>query len=303
MSSRQTAASASRLDATAPMPSRPSGNVPAALLVLASLFGIQAGGAVATGLFSQVGVSGAVSVRLGFAALILLAVHRPTFAFFRKAWNVVLPAGAVVYAHHVCFYEAIARLPLGTATTIEFLGPFVLGLCLSDRWGQRTWACSALLGVVLLCRPSVSTDTTGLACAVLAAAAWAAYIVLARRLGEHAPGQALAVTMGVGAVISLVAGGPALAPHLGSPVLWATGACVAVMSSVLPYSLQLRALRSLPAHTFSILLSLEPAVAATVGLVVLQQGLSVLQWFGVAAVVLASVGVTGFTARRSAHER
>jgi inner membrane transporter RhtA len=152
-----------------------------------------------------------------------------------------------------------------------------------------------LVGVVILCRPSLVTDSTGIACAFAAAAAWAGYIVLARRLGERAPGQALALTIAI--ALSLAAGGSALAPHLGSPSIWAVGACVAVLSSVLPYSLQLRALRGLSSRGFSVLLSLEPAVAVVVGVVLLNQTLPLLQWAGIAAVVAASVGATRDPAR------
>jgi inner membrane transporter RhtA len=269
-----------------------AGDTSAAALVVASLIGIQAGGAVAKGLFSQVAVPGVVTLRLGVAALLLLALHRPPLAVLRERWTVVVPAGAVIYLHHLCFYEAIDRIPLGTATTIEFVGPFLLSLWLSDRWKHRAWACLALAGVVILCRPSLVTDWIGIGCAFVAAAAWAGYIVLARRLGERAPGQALALTIATAAVLSLPAGAAALAPHLGDPTVWGVGACVALMSSVLPYSLQLRALRGLSPRSFSVLLSLEPAVAAVVGVVLLHQALPLLQWAGIAAVVAASVGAT-----------
>jgi inner membrane transporter RhtA len=284
-------------------PRRVTGGTSAVTLVVASLLGIQAGGAVAKGLFSQVAVPGVVTLRLGVAALILLVAHRPTVAVFRERWTIIAPAGAVIYLHHLCFYEAIGRIPLGTATTIEFIGPFLLSLWFSDRWKFRAWACLALAGVVILCRPSIVTDRTGIACAVLAAAGWAGYIVLARRIGERVPGQALALTIATAAAISLPAGASALAPHVGNPAVWGTGACVAVLSSVLPYSLQLHALRSLAPRSFSVLLSLEPAVAAGVGVVLLHQGLSTLQWAGIAAVVVASMGATRGLVRRSGRAR
>lgn len=261
-------------------------------LVVASLFGLQGGGALATRLFAQVPVPGVVTLRLGIAALILLATHRPKLGLLRSRWPIVLPAGLVLYVHHLGFYQAIDRVPLGTATTIEFLGPFLLTMWFSETWRHRLWGCLALAGVVVLCRPAVVTDWVGIASAVAAGAAWASYILFARRLGDQAPGQTLALTISVGAAASLVAGGTALLPHLDDPTVLGVGLGVAVLSSVLPYTLQLHALRNLPPRAFSVLLSLEPAVAAAVGLAFLHQQLGSLQWGGIVTVVLASIGAT-----------
>lgn len=148
-------------------------------------------------------------------------------------------------------------------------------------------------------QPTVVDDWVGIACASGAATAWGCYIVFARRLGRQTPGQALALTMCIGALASLPAGASAVLPHVTDPAVIAVGLCVATLSSVLPYSLQLHSLRYIPAHTFSVLLSLEPAVGAAVGLVFLDQRLGPLAWCGIAAVVVASV----FSSQRRATRR
>jgi inner membrane transporter RhtA len=211
---------------------------------------------------------------------------------WRAQWKLYLSAGLVVCVHHLSFYEAISRIPLGTATTIEFIGPFVLTLRFSHAWHHRAWGCLAFAGVVVLCRPSPTTDWVAIASAAAAAASWATYIVFARSLTRQPRGQSLALTLTVAAAASFVLGGFTVVPQLADTRVIGLGVCVALLSSVAPYTLQLRALRDLTPQTFGVLLSLEPAVAALVGLVFLHQHLTWPQWFGVSAVVAASIGAT-----------
>jgi inner membrane transporter RhtA len=217
---------------------------------------------------------------------------RPSITLWRAHWKLYLPAGLVVCVHHLAYYEAISRIPLGTATTIEFVGPFVLTLRFSHAWHQRAWGCLAFAGVVVLCRPNPTTDWVGIVSAAAAAASWATYIVFARALTRHSRGASLALTLTVAAAASFVLGGFRVVPQLGDTGVIGLGVCVALLSSVAPYTLQLRALRDLTPRTFGVLLSLEPAVAAAVGLVFLHQNLTWPQWLGVSAVMTASIGAT-----------
>jgi len=259
-------------------------------LVVAGLFGLQGGGALATTLYAAVGVPGVVTLRLSLAAAVLLAFCRPGLRLPLRRWLLVCCLGGLLCTHHLAFYGAIDRIQLGAATTIEFLGPFLLSLALSRRRRHAVWACVALAGVVAVTRPSLGADVLGLGLAAIAGAAWATYIALSGVLARHQdPGSGLALAMAFGALLSLPFGLPLLTGHLTDPAVLATGACVAVLSSVGPYTLQLRALRRLPPRVLSVLLSTEPAVAAAVGLVALGQELSWGQWLGIAAVVTASV--------------
>jgi inner membrane transporter RhtA len=193
---------------------------------------------------------------------------------------------------NLCIYEAMDRIPLGAAVTIEFVGPLAVAVMGSRRAGDLAWVALAAGGVLLLAHPGTGgLDATGVAFALAAGACWAAYIVLSARTGRRFPGgSGLALAMVVGA---LLAAGPGIAQAGGAllePGLLAAGAAVALASSVIPYSLEMEALRRLPARVFGVLMSLEPAVAALAGLVVLGQGLSTAETAGIALVVAASAG-------------
>jgi inner membrane transporter RhtA len=266
--------------------------------VVLSLLGLQGGAAVATTLLAEVGAAGVVTLRLGLAALVLAVLCRPSLRLTRRQWRVAASVGAVLCVHHLGFYAAVARVPLGTATTIEFLGPFAIALSFSRTRADLLWAFLALAGVVLVAAPTGATDRWGLVCAALAGGAWAGYILLARPLGRALPGgTGLTVAVGIGALLSLPVGLGTAGTALADPQVLLVGACVAVLSTVGPYLLQLLALRRLHPRGFSLLSSLEPAVAALVGLSLLGQRLDVAQWLGVLAVVTASAAAT------AAHHR
>ena len=203
--------------------------------------------------------------------------------------------GLALAGMNLSFYAALDRIPLGIAVTFEFTGPFAVAVAGSRRAGDLVWVALAATGILLL-SPGLhgSLDGLGMAFALLAGCFWAAYIVLAARVGRgFSGGHGLALAMSVAAIVLLpvgiVGGGAALA----RPALLATGLAVAVLSSAIPYSLELEALRRLPKGTFGVLMSLEPAVASLVGLVVLSQGLSATQALAVALVVAASAGALG----------
>jgi inner membrane transporter RhtA len=248
---------------------------------------------LATTLVPVVGTTGVVGLRLGTAAVVLLAVWRPRLRSQRDHALLLVGVGLVLCVHHLSFYAAISRIPLGTATTIEFLGPFTVAVALSRGAAQLAWAVLALAGVVLVAGPSASSDAWGLAAAGLAAAAWGGYVLLARVLARTVPvGPGLASAVTVGALVAVPLGLLANGAGLLRPHVLLTGGCVALLSTVAPYLLQLHALRRLDPRAFGLLTSLEPAVAALLGLVLLAQRLTPGQWTGVAAVVAASASAT-----------
>ena len=256
---------------------------------------MQLGAAVGATLFDDVGAAGAALLRLALAAVILLAVTRPrTAGRSARAWRLAALFGLVLGAMNLCIYEAIDRIPLGVAVTIEFAGPLGVAVALSRRRADLAWAGLAGAGVVLLADPGGGgTDAGGVAFALVAAGAWAAYILIAQRAGRVFAGRdGVALAMAVGVLVPLGPGLAAGGAGLLDPTTIAIAAAVAVLSSVVPYSLETEALRRLPARVFGVLMALEPAVAALAGLVVLGQGLSARDALAVALVVLASIGVT-----------
>jgi len=257
---------------------------------------VQLGAAIATKLFDDLGPSGTVLLRTGFAALILVAVWRPAAQRVRGAplRDAVL-FGIALAAMNLSFYEALDRIPLGIAVTLEFTGPFAVAVAGSRRASDLLWVALAAAGIVLL-SPGVhgSLDGLGVALALVAGVFWAAYIFLAARVGRaFSGGQGLALAMVVATVLLLPVGIVGGGSALGRPGLLAAGLSIAVLSSAIPYSLELEALRRLPKGTFGVLMSLEPAVAALVGLVVLGQDLSGSEVVAIAFVVAASAGALG----------
>ena len=264
-------------------------------MVLGGIVAVQCGAAVATTLFDQVGPAGAVLYRLAFAAIILLAIWRPDpLEAGRQGVTVALAFGAVLGGMNLCFYEALDRIPLGIAVTLEFVGPLAVALIASRRPLDLAWVACAAIGVVVLSRPSGSADALGIGLALAAGVFWGIYIHLSVRVGRAFPGgRGLALSMSVAALLMLVPGTLAAGDDLFDPGAAVVGAAAGVLSSVIPYSLELEALRRLAVGTFGVLMSLEPAVAALVGLIALGQGLAAIDVVGIALVVMASAGVLG----------
>ena len=250
---------------------------PAAALVAAGAFSVQFGAALATKLFDRVGPAGAVTLRLGIAALVLAAVARPRFRSMRRRdLGVAIAFGLVLAGMNLCFYEAIARIPLGVAVTIEFSGPLALALFGSRRWLDLVWAVLAGTGVALFTTGGGGhLDPVGIAFAFLAGAGWIGYILLSKETGRRfdaRTGLGIAMVSGTVAVLplGLAAGGVGLF-HLDALLL---GGAVAMLSSVVPYSLELVALRQVTPRAFGVLLSMDPAVAAAAGFAILGQHLT-----------------------------
>ena len=273
--------------------------VPAPLLVLAAIVSVQFGGAMAATLIPRVGVFGSVTLRLTIAATVLLIIARPRLRGRTTSdWLVVGTFGAILAMMNLFFYGALARIPIGVTVTIEFIGPLVLATVLSHRRRDLLAVAGAAIGVVLISgitsTPWAEIDLAGLGLALAAGAAWAGYIIFSGRTGARfAQLDGLAIAMTIAAALVTPAGVITAGAVLWTPdALW-RGASIAVLSSVLPYSLELIALRRLAAHVFGILLSLEPAVAALAGLFVLGQQLSAPQLLGMGCVVAASGLVMG----------
>lgn len=272
---------------------RALGAVPPPALVLLGVISVQVGAAVAKNLFVVTGSAGMVTVRLVFAAAVLLLIWRPSFRIDRRMLAVVTGYGAVLGAMNLAFYQALERIPLGAAVTIEFLGPLAVAVLGSRRWLDGLWALLAAGGVLLLTRVDGGLDWVGVGFALVAAVCWAGYILLTAALGSRSSdGQGLALAMVFGALVVAPFGIAQAGAVLLDPVVLVVGLGVALLSSVVPYSLELEALRTIPPRVFGILMSLEPAVGALAGLVLLGEQLKPAQWVAVCCVVMASVGAT-----------
>ncbi|PKV86389.1 DMT family transporter [Streptomyces sp. TLI_146] len=265
-------------------------------LVVAGGISVQFGSAVAVMLMPRAGAAGVVTLRLLAAALVLLVICRPKVRGYRRAdWGTVVAFGVAMAGMNGLFYQAVDRIPLGTAVTLEVLGPLALSVLASRRLVNFVWAGLALAGVALLGSGGGdgfgSLDAAGAAYAVGAGACWAVYILFSARTGRRFPqADGLALAMAVAAVLSLPLGAIQSGSKLLDPSTIGLGAAVAILSSVLPYTLELLALRRLPASTFAVLMSLEPAIAATAGFLVLHQALSATDALAIALVIGASVG-------------
>lgn len=287
-----------------PSPKRPV--LPPLPAVLLSILSVQGGAALAKGLFPVLGSTGTVGLRIGLSAAILLAAFRPRLhRLTAEQWRVVLPYGVVLGVMNLVFYHSIARIPLGLAVTIEFIGPLSVAVFGSRKLIDVVWVVLAGAGIALITPWTAGrgVDAVGVALAFAAGVGWALYIVIGKRLSHLlSGGAAVSVGMLVAAVAVLpyaaAAGGFARLTAAG----FAAGVGVALLSSVIPYTAEMIALKALPARTFGILMSLEPAVAALVGLAFLHEILSPTQWLAVTLVIAASAGST-LTARAAPETR
>jgi inner membrane transporter RhtA len=270
--------------------------------LVAGMVSLQCGATFAKSLFPAIGAAGTSALRVGFSALILIAVWRP--------WRRSLPAreagwialyGSALGLMNLLFYLALARLPLGPAVAIEFVGPLAVALIASRRRSDFLWIGLAILGLMLLL-PIATTDGldhVGVALDLGAALAWALYILFGQRAGRVDGGQAVSLGMLTAALVAAPFGVAEAGASLLAPEILLSGLAVAIMSSALPYSLEMVALRRLDRKSFGVLMSLEPAVAACAGLVLLGERISAVQWLAISLVIAASVGIT-VGSRRSA---
>jgi inner membrane transporter RhtA len=269
--------------------------VPPTLLVLLGIASVQFGAALAKGLFDELGVGGTVFLRVVFAALVLMAIWRPSLRG-RGRHDLLLVAvfGLVLAGMNLAFYSSLDRIPLGAAVTFEFVGPLGVAVAGSRRPLDLVWVALAAAGILLLSDLGAGgLDTLGIALALLAGALWAAYILLSARIGQRydgADGLALAMVVGAAALVPVgvaEGGGELLVPWI-----LAAGLAVAVLSSAIPYALEMEALRRMPTGVFGVLMSLEPGMAALAGYVLLGEGLVAREIVAIMLVVAASAGAS-----------
>nr|WP_153540722.1 EamA family transporter [Actinomadura macrotermitis] len=273
------------------------GSVPPPALILLGIVSVQVGAGLAKHMFDRMSPGAVVLLRLGTSALVLAFLCRKALRTelrgrTRRDLAVVAGFGLTLALMNFSIYQSFQRIPLGVAVTVEFLGPLVVAIAGSRRPRDLVWALLAFAGVAMLARGG-SMDLVGIGFALLAGAGWAGYILLSAATGQRfsgTSGLAIASIVGTAAVLPVgvgTGGGALLDPEL---LLFGLG--VGLLSSVIPYSLELEALRRMPARLFSILMSLEPAVAALIGLVLLGEVLSGRQWAAIGCVIVACVGAT-----------
>lgn len=266
-------------------------------LLLLSIMAIQVGAALAVHLFPALGPSGTVALRVGFSALFLLAASRPRFIpdiVRHSGWIVLF--GLVIATMNLFFYQAIARIPLGTAVTIEFVGPLGLAAITSRRWVDLGWVILAAIGISLFSPIGGDPlDLLGLVFALLAGVCWAGFILVSPRVGRHVPGgQGLALAMTVAAMALVPFAVPVTGEVLSRPALLIGAVLVALLSTTIPYRLEYEALKRLSPSAYGVLVSLEPAVATLVGAVLLNERIGARSTLAVTCVTIAAIGTTLF---------
>jgi inner membrane transporter RhtA len=273
-------------------------------LLIAAMVSVQTGASLAKQMFAAVGAQGATALRLSFSCLILLVLFRPwRGALSGRQARAAIAYGVSMGVMNLCFYMALRTLPLGLTVTIEFAGPLALAVIASHRKLDLVWVGLALAGIVLLLWLGQSTgniDPVGVAFAAGAGGFWALYIWFGQRVGAVLRSDRAAALGAVAAAVVVI---PVGAVHAGArllnPAIWPVAVAVAILSSALPYSLEMVAMKRLPTRTFGVLMSLDPAFAALSGLIILGERLTLSQWAGLACVMAASLGAAA-TARSQA---
>jgi inner membrane transporter RhtA len=271
--------------------------LPAPLAMIGGAVSVQLGGALAVHAFTRTTPLGVVLLRSLFAMAILLVAAR-SLPRTREAWKIALPLGLVMACMNATFYEGISRLPLGAAVTIEFWGPIAVAVVTSRRRTDLIWVALAVTGVSLFGQGFADAQPIGLLCILAAGGCWAIYIVLGRRLAHATVGvKGLAPACAISALALLVPGLASARGGLFEPRVVALCALLGLLGTAIPYAIEMYALRRVPARTFSVLLSMHPAVAALVGAAVLSQGLDARDVLAIACVVAASTGALASAAR------
>ncbi|HEX6832230.1 MAG TPA: EamA family transporter [Rudaea sp.] len=271
--------------------------------LLLGMLSFQCGAALAKQLFPIMGAQGATAMRLGLGALILWLLRRPWRRLAgRQDWASLWGYGVTLGVMNLCFYMALRTIPLGIAVALEFLGPLAIALLGSRRALDLLWVALTVAGLALLLpyrEHTQALDPEGVAYALAAAVGWATYIVLGRRAGAAFGGDAVALGSAIGALIAVPVGLVHAGTAMFSPAALPFAIGMAILSSALPYSLEMHALTRLPARTVGILVSIEPAMGALLGLMFLDEHLDRFQWLAIAAIIAASIGAV-FGARETA---
>ncbi|MDN5705336.1 MAG: EamA family transporter [Yaniella sp.] len=275
------------------------------IMVMVATFSLPVGAALATSLFHYGGAWGVSALRLGLASVMLLLLVRPTpWRWTGAAWRNVALFGISLAGMNGFFYAAIERIPLGVTVAIQFVGPLALAVILSTNRRDLIWIGAAGLGLILLglesMTGSVGFDLVGILFAALAGVSWVLYILFSARVGRSLPGlQGLPVAALIAAIVLLPVGFSGVVELVFTPEIYWLMLTVAFISTVVPTSLELAALRRLPRHTFSILLSLEPVFAALIGWVLLDQSFGILRGLAMMLIIGATLGMTASAARLS----
>lgn len=287
------------MDTETPLREHAPGRAKGIALLLSGALSNQTGAAVGALAFDAIGPVGVVAVRQWVAGVALLVLGRPRLrAFTRRQWWPVLALAAVFATMNLSLYTAVDRIGLGLAVTLEFLGP--LAVVVLGARNRATLGCAALAaaGVVLLTRPQPSSDRIGIGLALLAAACWACYILLNRTVGQRVPGlEGTAAAGAVSALAYLPIGLVAFLSHPPTPAALACASAAGLLSSAVPFAVDLLSLRRVPAHFFGIFMSANPVLAAGIGAVVLGEALVALDWLGIALVVTANTLAVLVTSR------
>ncbi len=281
-------------------------------MILMSMASIQFGAALAKNLFPLVGVAGTAMVRSTLAALLLVTVRQPWKGgpVTRVALSELVLYGGALGAMSLFFYLSLARIPLGVSVALQFLGPLGLAICTSHRLTDLLWAGLAGVGIFLLLTangdlgPQHNLDIKGVSFALLAALCWALYIFFGQRAGKHlSDGRASSLGLVISSLIIIPFGLHHAGTDLGNHTLWLYAPLVAVLSSALPYSLEMMAMTRLPAKTFGVMMSFEPAFAAILGDLMLHENLHWQQWLSIGLIIAASVGsIISEGAKAEAHQ-
>lgn len=270
-----------------------------ALMAMASMLCVQIGLAVAVGLIDDIGAEGAAWLRLAWAGVLMLVIVRPRpSAFTRSAFWSCVALGVVTAGVTMLFMAALSRIPLGTASALEFLGPLGVAVLHGKGRNRILWPGLAAAGVLLLTEPwTGAVDPIGVAYALSAALCWACYILLTQRVGDEVAGiKGLAVSMPVAGLVGTAAAGPTVIPQL-TPQLLLIGVGLAILLPVIPFALEMSALRYLSTAAFGTLMALEPAFAMLVGFALLHQIPATAAVIGICLVVAAGVGAARTGAR------
>jgi inner membrane transporter RhtA len=270
-------------------------NIPPIYAVLLAIISVQCGVAIAKTLFPAIGAAGTASIRIGVSAIILLIAYRPNLkAITPEQWKIVAPYGLSLGAMNLIFYLAIERIPIGLAVTLEFIGPLLVAIIGSKRLIDYCWVLLAAIGIALIAPwTNDRVDILGVVFALLAGGFWAAYIVLGGKISQIMNGgQAVSTGMLFAAILILPFGFYENGLANLTPKLFGMGIALALLSSAIPFTLEMKALGQLPPRTFSILMSLEPAAASICAFIFLQEKLIFTEILAVVCVVIASAGST-----------
>lgn len=270
-------------------------NIPPIPAVLLAILSVQSGAAIAKSLFPAIGAIATASLRIGISAIILLAVFRPNLLKINQnQWKIVIPYGLSLGAMNLIFYLAIERIPIGLAVTLEFIGPLVVAVFGSKRLIDYLWVVLAMAGIVLIAPWSNNgINLLGVIFALLAGLFWAFYIVLGGKISKIMKGgEAVATGMLFASLLIIPFGFIGNGFNNLTPTFVSLGVALALLSSAIPFTLEMKALGQLPARTFSILMSLEPAAASICAFLFLQEYLTFYEVLSVICVVIASVGST-----------